>query len=514
MVIKQNKVEKWDVFEVELKSSRNFDNPFTEVSLAANFTNGSVIKKAEGFYDGDSTWKIRFMPEEIGIYTFSTESSIPEFNGLEGSFESIQPSLDNHGPARVARKHHFSYADGTPLFVMGTTAYAWTYRPEEVRKQTLESFAKYGFNKIRMLVFPKYFHHKHEIDIGYEPPVLPFEGEFDGKEYTFDFKKYNVEYFRNFEERVKDLLKLGIEADVILFHGYDVEKWEIDRRISEDEGILYVKYLMARISSLRNVWWSLANEYDQIKDIKTGKMRCGIDRRDWDRIGRYIMENDPYNHLRSIHNWQHIYPDRDWITHASIQRINTYGLIMDLKKKYDKPVINDEYQYEGNLASRWGNLTGEVELFRHWLSAMAGGYATHGECYIVKGNRKDIFWTYGGTMVSQSAPRLKFLKEIMDSLPYQEMEQDYTQVDGINGFCLKKERSAYLTLMTRNQKGRPNRRAKIGEKLEGDTGTYEVTVYDLWNCNVLSKEVLGAGALVLEEYPAMLAVKAVLLQTK
>ncbi|MCZ4152048.1 hypothetical protein BZG21_47560, partial [Escherichia coli] len=77
---------------------------------------------------------------------------------------------------------------------MGTTAYAWTYRPEEIRKQTLDSFSKNGFNKIRMLVFPKYYRGMvNDVNVDYDPPVFPFVGHPN----KFDFQTLIPEYFRN-----------------------------------------------------------------------------------------------------------------------------------------------------------------------------------------------------------------------------------------------------------------------------------------------------------------------------
>lgn len=67
------------------------------------------------------------------------------------------------------------------------------------------------------------------VDISYDPPVFPFAGTPN----DFDFQSLLPEYFQNYEERVKDLLRLGIEADVILFHPYD--RWGIDRGMKQEE---------------------------------------------------------------------------------------------------------------------------------------------------------------------------------------------------------------------------------------------------------------------------------------
>lgn len=474
-------VEKWGILEIVLRSEKKYINPFTDVKLEALFAKGNITKRAEGFYDGDCTWKIRFMPEETGEYSFSIASNNKEFDGLKGYFESLEPSRNNHGPVKAYNKYHFSYSDGTPFFVMGTTAYAWTYRPEEVRRKTLESFSKYGFNKIRMLVFPKHYtDNNSKLEINYEPPVYPFAGE-PGK---FDFYSPNPEYFRNFEDRVKDLMDLGIEADVILFHPYDPGHWGIAQGMKQEHDLFYLRYIIARLASYRNVWWSLANEYEGFS-LKDGEINHNYTTKKWDLIGSFVKANDPYGHLISIHNFTYgeIYPDRDWMTHVSYQHPDTYTLLYELKNRYGKPVIDDEYQYEGNLSDEWGNSSAETTLLRHWLSVMAGGYATHGEVFIIDGNKKDLFWSYGGTMVGQSAPRLKFMKEIVESVPYQEMRRDPVNTDGHNYFSICKEDEIYLVFFRHLL---PNKNMVFG-KLDGTDPEYEATIYDVWNCKIKDK---------------------------
>lgn len=150
-------IERWGLFEYKLNSPTQYENPFRDVTLTAAFTCEAGTKTVEGFYDGDDTWVIRFMPEHLGPYSFQTASSDSALDRRTGSFVCIAPSAGNHGPVHVDKQYHFSYADGTPFFPLGTTGYGWTYRPEEVRTQTLTSYQKYGFNKIRMLLTPKHF---------------------------------------------------------------------------------------------------------------------------------------------------------------------------------------------------------------------------------------------------------------------------------------------------------------------------------------------------------------------
>jgi hypothetical protein len=68
-------------------------------------------------------------------------------------------------------KYHFSYADGTPFYEIGTTCYAWAHQPAELQEQTLRTLAAGPFNKIRFCVFPK--HYDYNL---YEPVSYPYEG--------------------------------------------------------------------------------------------------------------------------------------------------------------------------------------------------------------------------------------------------------------------------------------------------------------------------------------------------
>ncbi|KDN55846.1 hypothetical protein FEM21_10370 [Flavobacterium seoulense] len=74
--------------------------------------------------------------------------------------------------------------------------------------------------------------------------------------------------------------------------------------------------------------------------------------------------------------------------------------------------MNDEINYEGDIESRWGQLTGEELVFRFWNAIIGGGYATHGESY------KESPWiSYGGRLVGSSPSRIGFLRNIVETNP-------------------------------------------------------------------------------------------------
>src|SRR6516162_878007 len=71
-------VERFGIQEIVLHSSRHYDNPFRDVSLSAKFTCAGEQVNGLGFYDGNSIWKVRFMPQQLEHCKFETTSNDPD----------------------------------------------------------------------------------------------------------------------------------------------------------------------------------------------------------------------------------------------------------------------------------------------------------------------------------------------------------------------------------------------------------------------------------------------------
>ncbi len=93
-------VERWGLHEVTLNGP-NTGNPFVEVALSAEFVQNGRTFQPQGFYDGNGIYKIRFMPDEVGEWTYITNSNCPELNGITGQFTCIEPTEGNNGPVKV-----------------------------------------------------------------------------------------------------------------------------------------------------------------------------------------------------------------------------------------------------------------------------------------------------------------------------------------------------------------------------------------------------------------------------
>lgn len=298
-------MERWGMFEVVFTETVAAENPYADVVLFADFFQGNFLTKdsdhvtVRGFYDGSNRYVVRFQPPAEGSWHYQTRvfkggQTVPQLHGRTGSVTVTAPAPGQHGPVR-ANKRSFVHADGTEHFSVGTTAYAWVHQWESLRLKTISTLEDAPFNKVRFAIHPKFYVYNwgepandlypYELmtetgevasgaptgrllarnTTGLEPAEdwvpRPFESQ-------FDFTRFDSRFWRRFDSAVEDLRRLGIQAEVILFHPYDRGHWGFDCPGGRDEATydpsydrLYIQYAVARLAAYSNVWWSLANEW-------------------------------------------------------------------------------------------------------------------------------------------------------------------------------------------------------------------------------------------------------------
>lgn len=412
----QTQIERWSYIEISI-NGENKGNPFVDHTVKGTFTCTHETKTVEGFYDGNGIYKVRFMPSFLEEYSFEISGSFSD-QKYHGAFSVNPAKHKNHGPVRVANTFHFAYEDGTPYYPVGTTCYVWELQNDDTQKKTIELLKDGAFNKLRFCIFPK--HYDYNLN---EPNAYPyigapcdssflnsenfneFTGKVEGNEWNYTY--FNVNYFQHLDSVILKLQEIGVEADLIIMHPYD--RWGFSM-MTKDQDDLYVKYIVSRYSAFRNVWWSLANEYD-LMFTKTLE--------DWERIATLICKYDSYHHLRSIHNCKAFYDyTRPWITHCSIQRQDIYKAaeyVDEWRIRFQKPIVIDEIGYEGNIQHGWGNLSGKELVRRFWEATCRGGYCGHGETYLADDNI--LWWSHGGILKGESHKRIKFLRKILEAIP-------------------------------------------------------------------------------------------------
>lgn len=468
-------VEQWKVFELSFKDSSTKGNPFSDVLLSAKFVNDGDTTEVKGFYDGNNTFIIRFMPSKIGEWNYVTSSNVRSFGNRKGKFLCTPPADDNHGPV-IVDSTTFVYSDGTPYLPVGTTCYAWVHQPDSLKQVTVNTIKKGYFNKMRMCIFPK----SYDWNLN-EPEYYPFEGS---RELGWDYSHFNPEYFRNIEKAILVLDSLGMEADLIVYHPYD--RWGFSS-LPDEVCDSYMQYIISRFGAYKNVWWSMANEYDFMKNRDT---------KDWEHYLDFFGTNDPYNHLRSIHNGNKMFDHNNKnITHVSVQAPNT-GNGWNLVCQYHKPVIYDECRYEGNINWPWGTLSGEEMVEKFWTGFLSGVSVGHGEVLLSQSNQfpwesdEILWWSKGGTLKGKSPERIKFLTSILREAPV--AMKPHASITSWAKYPLLSSGDDYFLMYM----GRDTQCQKVLE-LPKDK-KYEIDVIDTWNMTVTPTGKVYSGKCIVE----------------
>lgn len=471
-------------------------NPYLDVVVRADFVIGDRTISVPGFYAGEGRYLVRFMPDQVGQWTFMTTSNVAELTSKQGRLTVSDANRAAHGPVRADGKWGFQHADGKRFTPVGTTIYAFAHQPQARIDQTMHALAQAPFNKVRLCVFPKHFIHNDQEPLLYPFPIVEKGREVKGSErygdygWRFDHSRFDEAFFQNLERVVVGLGGMGIQAELILFHPYD--RWGFSN-MSAVEDDLYVRYLVARFAAFPHVWWSMANEFD-LMPAKSDH--------DWDRLLRLMANEDPFDHLRSVHNcfrlYDHAHPA---VTHVSVQRGETAQMVVSASK-FDKPVIIDECGYEGDLADSWGNLDGREMLHRIWQAMINGGFATHGETFRTADDV--VFWSKGGSLRGDSVARIGFLRALFEELsekgvkPQASIQRMGLEAEGKNidmdqvqaaaldpgapesvrsvlpwCFTLGDPRSVYLTYFGVHQPSEVTAAVPYGE-------TYDATLIDSW----------------------------------
>jgi len=279
--------------EFNVKAAANVSNPYQDAMLVGEFispTGKSHIM--DGFYDGNGIWKLRFVPDEEGTWTYRLRGE--GVNILEEG-DLLCTASEEHGFIRIHPEspYGFSYADSLPFFPMGDTNYG-LYDDSPItaagRQAYLTKRRQQGFNFVRMEVG-----HSHE-----HANVNPAYWAWGGTASKPDLDQYNPVFFKGLDTLLAQMQRQGMNAELILLNYYrlpftDTTLWTVKRERR------WIRYLLSRYSAFSNIFmWTISNEYETHPD---GKYRIDtVTDPMWVReTAQFIQQNDPYHHLVTVH---------------------------------------------------------------------------------------------------------------------------------------------------------------------------------------------------------------------
>ena len=479
-------VERWDTYERSLRAAKSYANPFQHVGVTVTFTHatGKTIR-VEGFHDGGSLWKVRFMPTDLGKWTYATSSSDAGLNGKTGTLTCVAPAKPYlHGPLR-SQGHHVVHVDGGPRFLVSTRLSCQFASPRAW--QPLIAFLK--ANRINRVLFMM-------------PGVDSQKSPVHNQRYLFapgpDYMRYNVEAFRAIDAFIDTLRQADILASPYFY--YDPRR-EVMWKMTPDQDRAYIRYAVARIGAFSNVMPVLANEVE-LKTTTYKDRAFDLKSHAWaNEMGALLKSRAVFGQPVSVHNpvWQEFATDpsyfsllKDWpfvpwtdfilkqvqvgsIGTASAMtdsvpqpKVPTYSarayarrnqLLVELRR-FSKPVIDEEPGYDmGGTASAWNSQTPETMRRTIWTAAVAGAYTVWGST---------ATYETGDPLPkmrsSATPPYLRVLHDVMTALPYKEMEpmnEAVTRGDVVldgeawrTNYALGKPGEAYLVYSLRGGTGK------------------------------------------------------------
>jgi hypothetical protein len=286
-------VARWGMHEFSAKGRAHVANPFRDAALVGEFISPSgKTNVIDGFCDGDDTWRLRFVPNEQGEWSYLLRGEGVEIL-QRGKLRCTAPR--GHGFIRIhpENPYAFAHADGTPFFPMGDTCYGLNDDSSitpELRAQYLATRRAEHFNFVRM-------------SVGHSEARAATNAAYwawGGTTQKPDLDQLNPVFFRGLDELFRDLKTRGMNVELILLNFYrrpftDTNAWTPARER------LWLRYVVSRYAAFDNVFlWTIANEYETHPD---GRYRLDFPGDvEWAKAtARFIKAIDSYRHLVTIH---------------------------------------------------------------------------------------------------------------------------------------------------------------------------------------------------------------------
>ena len=279
-------VLRWTRYEAELTAAKTYQNPVQEVRVDVEFRSPSGKEHTvPAFWDDGSTWRVRFSPNEVGSWTWTSQATGGDsgLHGRSGSFECIpyvgSNALYQHGAIRVSSDgHRFEHADGTPFFWLGDTVWNGPLLADRRDWDVfLRDRASKGFNVIQFVTT------RWSAAHGDASGRVPYSG--------VDKIRIDPAFFQRLDQRVNAMNDHGhIAAPVLLWAHTSQPAMNPGVQLPDDQMILLARYMVARYGAHQVVWF-----------LNGDGQYLGASAEKWKRIGRATFSGVHPDRLATLH---------------------------------------------------------------------------------------------------------------------------------------------------------------------------------------------------------------------
>ncbi len=338
-------VDRYQPVEITLTSSKTYSNPYTDATITAQVTppagSGEASYSIPGFWDGGSTWRVRWAPRKQGTYGVTVTCSDTSNTGLHNKTftYSVGPNFSAtwapRGFVRISPStpYHFAYDDGTPFPWIGDTNWinlyelAWgrtSSRPvtDSLWQALCDRRAEYGFTVLQCVLWND---SERWLDGQY-----PFGGS-NGTNHDV----INPISWQRVDARVQYAVKKGLALYLLISSNGQHFAWpQVQRERLQ-------RYIAARYAAY-NVWFGGGEEVE--------RGGWGSDDKYRHMISTY-HSLDPYRRLVGLHASgfdQILVPsDVDIVTpqyYSGPSKV-TFDLMKARARQFGKPFVNAETHY-------------------------------------------------------------------------------------------------------------------------------------------------------------------------
>ncbi|MFW5870622.1 MAG: DUF4038 domain-containing protein [Candidatus Sumerlaeota bacterium] len=268
----------YGIFEKELHCTAQHDNPFRECRPIVEFTAPSGHSYfIRPFWDGGHTWRMRFSPDEVGLWKWQFDHACRGDFHLDGSdptftvtpYDGDNP-LYRHGPMQVLQDgRRLVHADETPFFWLADTAWNGVIRGDDDKwEDYLEHRLRQRFTAIQFVC-------SHWRGDSLDPAGEAACTE----EHPI---RVNPGFFQRIDRRVAMINEKGLLAAPVMI--WSLLETDLGFKLPEEDAALLSEYIEARYGA-HQLLWLFGGDGDYRK--------MGFDR--WKRMGRQVFQ---YGHPR------------------------------------------------------------------------------------------------------------------------------------------------------------------------------------------------------------------------
>jgi hypothetical protein len=436
MNMEPKRVGQWERFETSVVNDRVYVDPYADVTLQVTYhrPDGSVVR-FWGFYDGDDTWKARFMPDQLGVWRYEAVFS-DGAPGTQGEFACVASDLPGLLSVEQGNPMWFGYRDGQHVllrsFHVGDRFFARNW-PQARRTAFLDWAQAQGYN---LLSVASHYLNRAQPGRG-EGWQTPSLWPLDAAEYAK-------------VERLLDELDAR-RMMVFPFAGFFGRASNYPTGADEQER--YIRYVLARLGPYWNLLFNVSGPEPLLETEKHDPL---ISKADLTRLGRLISALDPFGHLLTVHNrtGDDAFKEEPWSSFGTLQGPKTTDvteLSQGLLRNHHphKPLYAQETLWSGNqFHPDYTDVQLRKNAYVVVMSAAAFNFADNG------GPKPGQVGTsssgFSGTLAlgDRRQSRHDILKQVWDffeTVPFYGLRPRQDLVSA--GYCLAKEGKHYLVYL-------------------------------------------------------------------